>query len=120
MSYEVYRNKNANEEDFDKVNQMYKRIMSEDKALCEAAQRNINSGTFINGELHPRLEKGPLYFQKFVREAVTEHWKREQALKQQIWPARLSLPDSTIAMATGKDQFSSGLTSQINREQLVC
>ena len=118
MSYEVYRNKSADEEAFNKVNQMYGRIMSEDKALCEAAQRNINAGIFINGELHPRLEKGPLYFQKFVRDVVTEHWKREQALKQQIWPARLSLPDTSIAMASGKG-FYSDFASQTNSEQLV-
>ncbi|OAG44726.1 hypothetical protein AYO21_01216 [Fonsecaea monophora] len=64
MRYEVYRNKNSSDEDFELVNQIYKRIMSEDKYLCVNTQKNLNAGVFVNGELHPRMEKGPLFFQK--------------------------------------------------------
>ncbi|KAF4815601.1 Carnitine monooxygenase oxygenase subunit [Colletotrichum siamense] len=91
--YEVYRNKHASDEDFELIDSMYKRVMTEDKALCNAAQKNINAGIFINGELHPTLEKGPLYFQKLVREAVVEHFKREQDEKREIWPAKMGLPE---------------------------
>ncbi|KAI1865431.1 uncharacterized protein JN550_008479 [Neoarthrinium moseri] len=92
MSYEVYRNKNSSDEDFQVINDIYKRIMSEDKYLCANAQQNINAGVFVNGELHPRLEQGPLFFQKSVRELVTAHHKQEQQAKREIWPARQSLP----------------------------
>jgi hypothetical protein len=94
MQYQVFRNKNATDSAFDLVNQIYKRVMSEDKELCAQAQLNINAGIFINGEMHPRLEKGPLHFQAQCRESVTEHFKREQARGTEIWPARQSLPDS--------------------------
>ena len=117
MRYEVFRNKTSSEEDFQLINQMYKRIMSEDKVLCDLTQKNLNAGVFINGEMHPRMEKGPLYFQKFVRDTVTTHYKREQAAKQEIWPARQMLPST--AMVSMKDvELCSGLTCQTNPEGL--
>ena len=118
MRYEVYRNKNSSEEDFQFVNQMYKRIMSEDKFLCDQAQKNLNGGVFINGEMHPRMEKGPLHFQKVVRDNVTSHYKREQGAKQEIWPARQTLP-STAAMSKKDIEFCSGLACQVSQEGLA-
>lgn len=111
IRYEVYRNKKASEEEFQLVSTMYKRVMTEDKALCTAAQKNLDNGIFINGEMHPKMEKGPLYFQKLVRETVTDFHKREQVAKQEIWPARQKLPGS--ASATAADvEFCSGLACQ--------
>lgn len=108
IRYEVYRNRNAPEEDFKMIDEMYKRVMKEDTVLCASAQQNINSGTFVNGELHPTLEKGPLYFQKLTREAVTGHYRREQAAGGEIWPARQNLPGD--AGAAKKDvEFCCGL-----------
>ncbi|KAH0148428.1 ISP domain-containing protein, partial [Aureobasidium melanogenum] len=108
MSYEVYRNKNASDEDFEKINQMYKRIMSEDKVLCDAAQKNVNAGVFVNGLMHPRMEKGPLYFQKLCREAVTEHHDKEKAAGAKIHPARQQM--SAADLQSEKDiEFCSGL-----------
>lgn len=92
MRYEVYRNKNSGDEDFNVINEMYKRIMSEDKYLCLNAQKNINAGIFVNGELHPEMEKGPLFFQRRVREIITEHWKKEQETGSEIWPAQQQVP----------------------------
>lgn len=92
--------------------------MSEDKALCDLAQKNLNSGVFVNGEMHPVMEKGPLFFQKLVRESVTEHHKREEAAKQEIWPARQQLP-TTAAMSNDDVDFCSGLACQSNQEGLV-
>lgn len=118
MRYEVFRNKNSSEEDFQLVNQIYKRIMSEDKYLCDLTQRNLNAGVFVNGEMHPRMEKGPLYFQKFVRDTVMAHYKREQGVKQEIWPARQALPST--AMVSKEDiDFCSGLACQTNQEVLA-
>ena len=118
MRYEVFRNKNSSEEDFQVVNQIYKRIMSEDKYLCDLTQKNLNAGVFVNGEMHPKMEKGPLYFQKFIRDTVLAHYKGEQAAKQEIWPARQTLP--VAAMVSKKDiDFCSGLSCQTNQETLV-
>ena len=101
MHYEVFRNKNSSEEDFRLIADIYARVMSEDKALCEVAQKNLNAGVLINGELHPRWEKGPLFFQNTCREVVTEHYKREKAAGHEIWPARQQLP--TDAMISQDD-----------------
>jgi phenylpropionate dioxygenase-like ring-hydroxylating dioxygenase large terminal subunit len=62
VHYEVYRNKDSSEEDFRTIADTYARVMKEDKALCDRAQANLNAGVFINGELHPRWEKGMFCF----------------------------------------------------------
>lgn len=108
MRYEVYRNKNSSDADFQTISAMYKRIMSEDKELCTNAQRNLNAGVFVNGEMHPRMEKGPLFFQKLVREIVTSHHAKETQANREIWPARQNLPK--IAVVSEKDiNFCSAL-----------
>ena len=123
MRYEVYRNKHSTDAEFDFVNQIYKRIMSEDKYLCDLAQKNINAGVFTNGEMHPRLEKGPLYFQKIVRETVTAHHDREVAMKKLIEPARQPLPATANSIISKKDiDFCSSLAAPCpaaNQEGLV-
>ena len=88
MHYQIFRNKNSSEEDFQLIAKMYNRIVGEDKVLCELAQKNLNAGIFVNGELHPRLEKGPLYFQKVNREVIRKHVKLERAAGKEIWPAK--------------------------------
>src|ERR1700744_6305073 len=92
MHYQIFRNKNSTDEEFQLIHQLYKKVVGEDKALCELAQRNLNAEIFVNGEMHPRLEKGPLFFQKVVRKVIREHWEREKAAKKEIWPARQQLP----------------------------
>jgi phenylpropionate dioxygenase-like ring-hydroxylating dioxygenase large terminal subunit len=92
MRYEVYRKKDSSDEDFEKISSTFKQIMSEDKDLCENTQKNLNSGVFVSGELHPRLEKGSLYFQNMVRELVTEFHEREEEAGHEIWPSRQTLP----------------------------
>ncbi|KAK6220738.1 hypothetical protein LQW54_001929 [Pestalotiopsis sp. IQ-011] len=108
MSYEVYRNKNSSDEDFDVINDIYKRVMSEDKYLCANAQQNINAGVFVNGEMHPRLEQGPLFFQSSVRDAVTAHHKAERRRGAEIWPARQQLP-GTAKVAAEDISFCSSM-----------
>ena len=102
MRYEVYRNRNSSDEDFQVISDMYKRIMSEDKYLCSNAQKNLNAGVFVNGEMHPELEKGPLFFQGMVRDVVRAHYEREQNVGREIWPAQQVVPKS--ATATQKDE----------------
>lgn len=74
VHYEVYRNKDSSEEDFRTIADTYARVMKEDKALCDRAQANLNAGVFINGELHPRWEKGTdiFYSWKLTRHTYTE------------------------------------------------
>lgn len=120
MRYEVYRNKNSSDADFEVISAMYKRIMSEDKELCTRAQKNLSAGVFVNGEMHPRMEKGPLFFQHKCRELVTSHHKRESDAEREIWPARQQLP--LTASVSEKDiDFCSAVncSSKLNREALA-
>ncbi|PSK37502.1 hypothetical protein B9Z65_2244 [Elsinoe australis] len=118
ISYQVYRNKNSPKEAFEHIDAMYKRVMSEDKVLCNAAQKNLNAGIFVNGELHPKMEKGPLYFQKVTRDVITEHYKKEQASKREIWPAQQQLPQNANVSQADID-LCSGLACGDKAEQLV-
>lgn len=92
MDYEIYRNKNSSDEDFKLISEMYARVMAEDKVLCDNAQKNLDRGVFINGQMHPKFEKAPLFFQNTVREVITEHFEQEKAEGREIWPARQTLP----------------------------
>ncbi|KAK5164125.1 uncharacterized protein LTR77_010216 [Saxophila tyrrhenica] len=96
LHYEVYRNKNSSDEEFKLISEMYARVMAEDKILCDRAQKNLNAGVFVNGEMHPKCEKGPLYMQSKVRDAVTDHYRREKAAGAEIWPARQKLPGNAL------------------------
>lgn len=96
MQYEVYRHKDATDEEFKEMDDFFKQVESEDKALCTAAQKNLNSGTYVSGELHPFNEKGVLHFQELVKQTVMEHRSMEEKAGKDIWPARKStlLPES--------------------------
>lgn len=118
MQYQIFRNKKSAEKDFQLISTMYARIVSEDKLLCEYAQRNLNAGIFINGELHPRLEKGPLFFQKVARDTIRHHVKQEKAAGREIWPARQNLPNSA-SVSLEDVELCSGLACQTNQEGLV-
>lgn len=106
MEYEVYRHKDATDEDFERVDSFFKRVLYEDKILCNNTQKNLKAGVFVNGQLHPELEKGPLYFQNIVRKVVKEHREKEAAEHREIWPASqpligLQATDEDIAFCSG-------------------
>lgn len=92
MSYEIYRNKNSGDADFHAISDMYERVMREDKVLCDNAQKNLDRNVFVSGELHPKFEKAPLFFQSTAREVITEHFEREKAQGREIWPAKQKVP----------------------------
>ncbi|PYH89577.1 ISP domain-containing protein [Aspergillus ellipticus CBS 707.79] len=97
---EVYRHRDATDEEFDNINAFYRQVLEEDKELCVGAQENLSAGVFINGELHPSKEKGPIYFQENLRKIVMEHRQQEEAQGgAEIWPAH---PKVTGEMRTGK------------------
>jgi choline monooxygenase len=45
-------------------------IMDEDRAICEAVQRNLETGVYDTGVLSPRHENGVAAFQQWVRESL--------------------------------------------------
>ena len=54
---EVYRHRNATDEEFEAITAFYHQVLDEDKDLCEKAQENLTGGIYITGELHPEKEK---------------------------------------------------------------
>lgn len=58
---EVYRHRDATDEEFAKINDFYHQVLAEDKELCDGSQRNINGGVYVNGEYHPEKEKVPSF-----------------------------------------------------------
>ncbi len=120
MRYEVYRHKDATDEDFNLISDMYKRIMSEDKYLCTHTQTNLNAGVFIDGLLHPDLGMGPLHFQSTVREVVTEQFNKELAAGHEIWPAQKEVADVNAAAIGESDvAFRTGLAADNLQESLA-
>lgn len=115
MRYEVYRHKDATDEAFSLISDMYKQIMSEDKYLCINSQKNLNTGVFVNGLLHPEMEMGPLHFQQTVRDVVKDHHEKEEMAGHEIWPASDRAPanittfsDDPVALRTGLDSYMDG------------
>jgi hypothetical protein len=95
MEYEVYRHKDASDKDFKTIDEMFKRILAEDKWLCSNAQKNLNAGVFVNGEMHPKMEQGPLYFQHRIRDILGEHHLLEKTAGREINPAQQLVSDGS-------------------------
>lgn len=106
MEYEVYRHKDATDEEFTYISDMFKNILKEDKDLCNAAQKNLNGSVFINGELHPHAEKvSPM---RTAGHACTTDMR---SLKRALCISRRSLEISLRDIATKKRNWeeTSGL-----------
>ncbi|KAI1868796.1 hypothetical protein JX265_006775 [Neoarthrinium moseri] len=99
MEYDVFRRNDTTDENFARINDFYKQVLQEDKDLCNGAQKNLEGGIFINGQLHPEKEKGPLFFQKTVRDLVMAHRAHEESVGHDVWPAS---PQPSQAMKTGR------------------
>ncbi|KAK7417705.1 hypothetical protein QQX98_004361 [Neonectria punicea] len=107
LEYQVFRHVDATDEEFNHIDSIFKRVLGEDKDLCNAAQKNLSAGTYVAGELHPKMEKGALYIQSMVRQLVKAHYEEEQKLGRQIWPARQST--ATLEATNEDDAFCAGL-----------
>ena len=118
MHYQIFRNKNSTNEQFELIHKLYAKVVSEDKILCELAQKNLNAEIFVNGEMHPRLEKGPLFFQQVTRKIIREHYEREKTAKKEVWPARQQLP-SAASMSSEDAEICSSLSCRVNEEGLA-
>ena len=46
-------------------------VLDEDQLICEAVQRNLNSGVYEAGPLSPRHEIGLMWFQRKIAEAIS-------------------------------------------------
>lgn len=117
MGYEIYRNRNSADTDFKAISDMYARVMAEDKVLCNNAQKNLDRNVFINGQLHPKYEKAPLFFQSTVRQVITEHFELEKSEGREVWPAKRKLQCN--AQRSEKDEEICASLSCGNPKQLA-
>jgi hypothetical protein len=108
---------NSSDADFKLISEMYARVMGEDKDLCDNTQKNLDRGVFINGQLHPKYEKAPLFFQNTVRQVITEHFDREKTDGREIWPARQKLPAN--AAVSEKDEICADIACGAQKELLA-
>ncbi|KAF1841290.1 ISP domain-containing protein [Cucurbitaria berberidis CBS 394.84] len=88
MSYQIFRNKTASDEDFNDACEFFKQVEREDKVLGNGVQINLNTDTYIAGPLHPRMEDAVIQFQSWLRSKLHEHRAQEQNGGGEIWPAR--------------------------------
>ncbi|KAL3481781.1 Rieske [2Fe-2S] iron-sulfur domain-containing protein [Aspergillus californicus] len=119
MSYEIYRNRHSAESDFKLISNMYARVMGEDKVLCTNAQRNLERGVFTSGQLHPKFEKAPLFFQSTVRDVISEHFEREKDAGKQIWPAKHRLTTRDVEGSDKDEAICAALACGGRAEALV-
>ncbi|PWI73169.1 hypothetical protein PCL_10184 [Purpureocillium lilacinum] len=102
-----YPNASMTISDFNGIWDCFKQILKEDKDLCNAVQVNLNAGIFLTGELHPRVEKGPVFFQTMTRKLVTGHSEQEGEAGKEIW---LATPQYNMTIKSQKEMdFCDGL-----------
>jgi hypothetical protein len=97
LEYEVYRHKDCSQEDFDTMNPFFKQVELEDRDLCNAVQRSLETNTYVNGPLHPHNEKGVIYFKQLVKNVLCQHIEAERKLGTKIFPARRGTDDKSVA-----------------------
>jgi choline monooxygenase len=54
----------------EKIARDWKTTMQEDMGICEEVQRNLDGGVYKSGRLSPARERGAIYFQSLVRNAI--------------------------------------------------
>lgn len=108
MHYQIFRNKRAKQEHFDKINVLYKQVMNEDEGFACGVQKNMERGQFVNGPMHPQIESPVIHQQAKTREAVMvmAHAEIEKAIGYQVWPASQA-PNSDVVSKKDKESCAS-------------
>ncbi|ELU37058.1 hypothetical protein AG1IA_08913 [Rhizoctonia solani AG-1 IA] len=86
MEYDVFKRKTVSMERLKEYMEFYEQVEEEDYLLCVATQRNLNTGIYSRGVLHPSNEV-LLYYQARVKEYVEEHLALEKRLGHEWNPA---------------------------------
>ena len=55
----------------EEVSRLSKLLLSEDAAICEAVQRNLDAGVYVRGVLSPKHEQGVALFQRLIAAATS-------------------------------------------------
>jgi hypothetical protein len=95
MRYEVYRAKNATQEQLQEKLDFFAQVEGEDKWLANGSQANLNSDTYTTGPFHPDVEQGVTYVTELVKKMLHDHFDEEKKRGQEWWPARRALVQSS-------------------------
>lgn len=87
LEYDIYKKKGCDQQEIDEFVEFLQQVEIEDFDLCEATQKNLNTGIYSTGFLHPEKERGVLFYQNMVRDLVVEHLEREKEAGHVINPA---------------------------------
>lgn len=87
LQYDIYKKKGLAQSEIDDFVEFLQQVEIEDFDLCEATQKNLNTGVYSTGFLHPEKERGVLFYQNMVRDMVVEHVQKEKEAGHVINPA---------------------------------
>ncbi|KAF5098053.1 hypothetical protein DV451_003565 [Geotrichum candidum] len=89
LQYDIYKKKGIEQAEIDDFVEFLQQVEIEDFDLCEATQKNLNTGVYSTGFLHPEKERGVLFYQNMVRDLVVSHLEKEEKAGQQINVAKI-------------------------------
>lgn len=112
IRYEVFRHRSATDEDLAPIQEIYKRLENEDKALFDKAQKNVNRDISPSGELRQQRTEAALWFQKLTKDEIMEWQRREKVLGREIWPARPPAAGLEGKGTNDDEEFCSGLACE--------
>lgn len=78
LQYDIYTKKGLPDAEKKEFVDFLQLVELEDYNLCQATQKNLNQGIYGSGFLHPKKERGVLYYQGLVRDMVKEHFALEE------------------------------------------
>lgn len=87
LMYDIYKKKGIEEAEINDFVEFLQQVEIEDFDLCEATQKNLNTGVYSTGFLHPEKERGVLFYQNMVRDLVVAHLDEEKKAGKIINPA---------------------------------
>jgi hypothetical protein len=97
MRFEIYRNKNATDEEFHDTWNFLKQVETEDKALSTNTHKNLVSDTYVAGPLHPVVEETLKFVEGLIRDYLKDHVEEEKKAGTQIWPVRRNVKDEKLS-----------------------
>lgn len=95
MRYEVYRAKDATDEQFKEKLDFFAQVEGEDKWLANGTQSNLNSDTYTTGPFHPEVEEGVTFVTELIKDILHQHIDEEKERGDEWWPARRALIKKT-------------------------
>ncbi|KAF5013116.1 hypothetical protein FDECE_836 [Fusarium decemcellulare] len=99
MEFEVFRHKDASDEQFQKIDDIFNQTLEEDKSLPNPAEKTFNSSVLG--------DDSPLFFQNQVHQLLEQHRQLEDVRGKEVRPAQQVVPTEAGATEQDESLFSS-------------